>query len=89
VSDKAECPGCGACTSGVLADDQNGEPCRYCGLSAQARAEVRAVRRTQADEQLRRRVEELVVERDRLADQVATLTRFKERVVGAIAAVER
>lgn len=65
VSDKMECPGCGACTSGVLAAFSEGAPCPYCGLSHGTASEVRRVRRAQADEQLKERLAGVLQELDR------------------------
>ena len=80
MSDKIECPGCGSYTSSVLAKVEQGEPCPYCGLSADAIEEIRAVRRKKADEDLKGRLEKALVERDRAVTEAAKL----ERVLYAV-----
>ena len=73
MSDKMECPGCGSYTSSVLAKVEQGEPCPYCGLSADAIEEIRGVRRKKADEDLKGRLEKALVERDRAVTEAAKL----------------
>ena len=68
-----ECPGCGSYTSSVLAKVEQGEPCPYCGLSADAIGEIRSVRRKRADEDLKGRLEKALVERDRAVTEAAKL----------------
>lgn len=45
MSDKMTCPGCDAHTSSVLAAVERGDPCPYCGLSAET---IERVRQAQA-----------------------------------------
>jgi len=71
VGDKMTCPGCGAHTSNVLAAVCNGEPCPYCGLSADAIGEISDVRRKRADEELKERLEKALTERDRALSEAA------------------
>jgi hypothetical protein len=70
MGERLECPGCHSETSGVLMAVVDGEPCPHCGLSADAISEVNEVRRAKADDALRARVAELLVERDRLETTV-------------------
>lgn len=67
------CPGCGAHTSSVLAKVNDGEPCPFCGLSADAILEVAEVRRKAADEDLKARLEKALVDRDRALAEAAKL----------------
>lgn len=50
MSDKMECPGCGAYLSSVLADYRNGVRLRCCGLSWEAADQIRVIRSKKADE---------------------------------------
>ena len=52
MSDKMECPGCEGYSSSVLADFNNGEPCRFCGLPHEATVAILAARRKSADADL-------------------------------------
>lgn len=74
VSQKTLCPVCSSYTSAITAAVQDNHPCPYCGTSADVIWEVNLLRGQRADEQLKARVEELLVElgkvaadRDRLA----------------------
>ena len=80
MSDKAECPGCNAYTSGVLADDVEGVACRYCGLSAGARAEIRQIRQSRADQAARERIEQLVKELDEAHRELRRLRAFRSSI---------
>jgi hypothetical protein len=71
VSEKTECPGCHAVTSSVRVSVMNGDPCPYCGLSADAVLEIGGVRRKQADGELK----------ERLATALADLDRAKAEAV--------
>jgi hypothetical protein len=75
VSDKMECPGCGAVSSSVLIRVTNGDPCPFCGLSAHAVLEIGGVRRRQADEQLKEQLAEALVELDRVKSEAEKLRR--------------
>lgn len=68
-----ECPGCQAVSSSVLIRVTNGEPCPFCGLSAGAVLEIGGVRRKQADEKLKERLEKALVERDQARREAAAL----------------
>lgn len=61
MSDKMECPGCGGYSSSVLIKVNDGEPCPFCELSADAIVEINGVRRKQADEGLKARLEKALV----------------------------
>jgi uncharacterized membrane-anchored protein len=52
VSDKMECPGCEAETSSVLGAVKRGEPCPYCGLSADAIEAVTEARKRHGETQM-------------------------------------
>ena len=73
MSDKMECPGCGAYSSSVLIKVSDGEPCPFCGLSAGTILEIGSVRRKKADEALRQQLEKALVERDRAVTEAAKL----------------
>jgi hypothetical protein len=68
-----ECPGCGAVSSSVLLKVADGEPCPYCGLSAAAVLEIAGVRRKQADEELKERLERALIDLDRAQAEAAKL----------------
>jgi hypothetical protein len=70
-----ECPGCGAYSSSVLIKVNDGEPCPFCGLSAEAIVEIGSVRREKADEGLKARLEKALVERGRAVTEAADLRR--------------
>ena len=72
------CPGCNAYTSSVLIKVQEGEPCPYCGLSAEAIMEINGVRRRQADENLKARLETALIERGRALAEAAKHKRAVE-----------
>jgi uncharacterized Zn finger protein (UPF0148 family) len=84
VSDKMTCPGCGAHSSSVLIKVNDGEPCPFCGLSADAITEITDVRRRKADEDLKARLEKMLVERDRAVAEAAKLNRVLYAVRRAI-----
>ncbi len=52
MSEKRECPACDSCTSSVLSAFAQGQPCPYCGLSAEAADELEAARVRGASEAL-------------------------------------
>lgn len=60
MSDKMECPGCGAYSSSVIGDANNGDPCRFCGLSDAARSEIWKVRAKKADADVTTQCEALI-----------------------------
>lgn len=80
MSDKLECPGCGAVSSSVLAKAEGGEPCPFCGLSAAAIYEIHGIRRKKADADLKERLEKALVERDRAVAEAAGLRRIVSEV---------
>ena len=73
MSNRMTCPGCEAHTSSVLAACEEGSPCPYCGLSANAILEIGALRVKRADETLKARLEKALVERDRAVAEAARL----------------
>lgn len=73
MSDKAECPACGSYSSTIRRAFGDGDPCPSCGLSADAAAEVMAIRRRDADAELTRRCEEATVRADRTETRVRQL----------------
>lgn len=73
MSDKMECPGCGAVSSSVLIRITNGDPCPFCDLSAGAVLEIGRVRRKQADEELKERLAKALTELDRVKAESAKL----------------
>lgn len=72
MSDKMECPGCGAVSSSVLIRITN-DPCPFCDLSAGAVLEIGRVRRKQADEELKERLATALTELDRAKAEAAKL----------------
>jgi hypothetical protein len=64
VSNKMTCPGCDAHSSTITQAFTTGEPCPCCGLSAEAAAEIYAIRSSRADEELRSRAEQIARDRD-------------------------
>lgn len=65
MSTKAECPGCGSCTSAIWSAFREGRPCPVCGLSAAAADEVLAARRKSADKELVAKYEEAIKRADK------------------------
>jgi hypothetical protein len=84
VSTKTDCPACRAYTSDVTAAVDRGEPCPYCGLSADAILEITAVRQARADEALRKRLETALIERDRARAAAEIAARMLEAVRSAL-----
>ena len=84
MSSKMTCPGCGAHTSAVLMAVRNEEPCPSCGLSAEAIIEVTEVRQRAADEDLKARLEQALIERGRLETEVNRLREMVSDVRQAI-----
>lgn len=58
------CLGCGSHTSAVLTAYEDGDPCPYCKLSAQATLEIQTIRTTRADDDLKSKLEMAIKERD-------------------------
>lgn len=63
-----ECPGCGACSSSVIADVRYDEPCRFCGLSPGARTEIWSIRSKKANQEVTERCEALIKRNAELED---------------------
>jgi len=64
VSNKMTCLGCQAHTSAVLTAYEDGNPCPYCKLSAEATLEILSIRTARADEELKTKLETAIKERD-------------------------
>jgi hypothetical protein len=62
----------------------DGEPCPGCGLSADAILEINGVRRKQADEELKRRLETALLECAQSAAEASELRRTLQAVCHAI-----
>jgi hypothetical protein len=88
MSDKMECPGCGAYTSGVLAKVSQGEPCPYCSLSAGAVMEIHGVRELRGDAELKRRLELALADRDRAIREAARVRSVLSAARRCLAALE-
>ena len=58
MGSKMSCPGCGSYGSDVQADYSEGNPCRHCGLSHDAAAEILAVQGSRADEAIKKQLTE-------------------------------
>ena len=80
MSDKMTCPGCDAHTSDVAQAHYEDQPCPYCGLSASAMREILAVRRKQADEELKTAAEDALVKLGRAEGELRTLRYRLQRV---------
>ena len=78
------CPGCNSYTSNVLADVERGDPCRNCGLSADAIMEVNAVRDMRGDEKLKTQLEAALLRAGRAESVVQRLQSKVYRVRQAI-----
>lgn len=59
MSEKMECPGCGAWTSSTLDAYLDGDPCPTCGLSAAASREIISTRNKLGETELVERLTEL------------------------------
>lgn len=75
-----ECPGCGGYSSSVLGRVRDGEPCPFCGLSAQAILEINEVRAKKADEGLKARLEEALKRVDKAETEAAKIRGFFVRM---------
>lgn len=64
MSNKMTCLGCGAHASAVLTAYDDGDPCPYCKLSAQATLEIQTIRTARADEELKAKLETAIKERE-------------------------
>jgi hypothetical protein len=71
-------------------------PCPYCGLSAAAMAEIKAVRESRANEDLKEKYRLLMIEHDelrarceRLADRLREVADGLRKVVGVVESVDR
>lgn len=84
------CPGCDSESSSVLSAFRDGDPCPFCGLSAQAAAEIDRIHQTRADEALKTQVKTAIKERDAAQREArwakARLSRV-ERDLGALLAL--
>jgi hypothetical protein len=73
VSDKIECPACNSYTSDVARAFRDDRPCPTCGLSAEAAAEILAVRTARADEALKGRLEAALVRAGKAEAEASSL----------------
>lgn len=74
MGNRATCPGCDSHTSSVWAALRDGEPCPYCGLSADAIVAVTAAREGHGSAALKAEVSRLLIENDRLREALAKTT---------------
>lgn len=77
---KMECVGCGSYGSDVGNAFYEGRPCKFCGLSASAAAEIMAVRAQQADQKLKTRLETAIKERDTAQVKLAEAEKRLDRL---------
>jgi hypothetical protein len=73
MSDKMTCPGCQAYSSTVLARFRDGQPCKFCGLSAAAAQEIIEIQDRRGDEDLKAKLTEALKRADRAEDQARRL----------------
>lgn len=81
MSDKMTCPGCEAHSSTVLNRFRNGDPCSFCGLSAEAALEIMEVREKRADAELKARLVDALKRADKAEDQVRRLRNLLTSVI--------
>lgn len=93
MSRKAECPGCNGYTSSIRAALDRGEPCPYCGLSADVIEAVHAARERFDESELRDQLEAALVraaKAEKERDQAeAALRRIVDAVRDATATITR
>lgn len=77
MSRKTECPACNSWTSSIYDAFQDGEPCPFCQLPAEAAKAINTARERNADEQLIKRA--LAAEL-RAAEMEAELRRLRTRL---------
>jgi hypothetical protein len=80
VSEKMNCPVCGSYSSSVLRAVEDGEPCPNCGAPAATILEVNHLRERRSDEQLKARVEALLIENGKLKQERDRLLLILDRV---------
>ena len=80
MSRKMTCPACNSHTSSALAAFEEGRPCPYCGLSAEAALEIDGVRQQRADEDLKSRLETAIKERDAAQRELRLVKARLERI---------
>ena len=73
---KMTCPGCGSHSSNVGMDYSNDEPCRSCGLPAEATTAILAARRTAADHELVIKYQEAITRATRAEAEAERLSRL-------------
>lgn len=73
MSDKMECPGCKSYTSSVLRAVRDGEPCPYCGLTADAIEAVLAASRKHGETKLVEDLREALKRADKAEAQAGRL----------------
>jgi hypothetical protein len=62
----------------------DGQPCPYCGLSAEAIAQVLHARRRAADAELTEKLEKAIIERDRAQNEARKLAGHLARIKRAV-----
>lgn len=80
MSDKMGCPGCGSHSSSILAAYEEGGPCPYCGLSAEAITQVIKARENHANEELIEKYTEAVARAELAERKVGFLEGKLERI---------
>lgn len=87
MSNKMECPGCEAETSSVLAAVERGEPCPYCGLSADVIEKVIETRRRHGETQLVEQLTEALKRAEAAEVRAARVERALREVESALSRV--
>jgi hypothetical protein len=80
MSSKMTCPVCDSRTSAVFGAVMDDQPCPHCGAPASVIVEVNALREQQADQGLKARVEELLIELGKVTTERDRLARIVEGV---------
>lgn len=90
MSYKIECPACHAYTSGV-GNAERGElsECPHCGLSSDVIREVIATRRRVADDELKAKVEDLLIRLDRAETARGTVVKILNQVRQALSTMNQ
>lgn len=89
MSDKMTCPGCDAHTSSVLGAVKRGEPCPYCGLSAETIERVRAAQARFGETVLTEQLAAALKRADVAEREAGNLRKKLDRIVAAVEAVSR
>lgn len=78
------CPGCNSHTSSVLAAVRVGDPCPYCGLSADAIEAVGAARERHGEKELVDQLQGALVRADKAEQEARKLRSVLSRVQAAL-----